>query len=212
MIGVFMDNLEETLLDVRKAYRLLHIFNKRIFSLMQYIEESFDLRYGGGKSLFTADSPSAWKGAFDNWTWDYFNLYFYQHYFENNNTWLSILLQSDTGLWDIIEDINDEDELSEKAENVKMFNSVEESKTRLIFVTSNGKWSDDVINELYNKNLNKNIKREGVINLNSKIKIFYKIFGIENFIDENITIETLTKYIKFLNDNDFKKIKLIKNS
>ena len=205
-----MDNLEEKLLDVRKAYRLLHIFNKRIFSLMQYIEEAFDLTYEGGKSLFTADSPQKWNGRFENWTWDYFNLYFYQHNFSSNNTWLSILLQSDTGLWDIIDDINNEDEFSKKVENVKIFNSVEESETRLIFVTSNGKWSADIINELYNKNLNKNIKKEDAISFNKKIKIFYKIFGIKDFIDENKTIETLTKYIKYLNDNNFKKLKLIK--
>jgi hypothetical protein len=81
---------------------------------MEYIGETFEMEYGGGRTVFSADTPRRWKGSLDIWAWDYYNLYFYEFYFSNNKSWISILLQSDTGLWDILDDINDYKEFEKK--------------------------------------------------------------------------------------------------
>jgi len=201
-----MKNIDDILIEVRKAYRLLYVFNERIFDLMKYIESAFEMEFGGGRSMFTADTPNSWKGKFENWTWDYFNLYFYEFYFKSNNAWLSILLQSDTGLWDIIEDIKNEDELNKKVNKVELYNSFEESKTRLIFITGNGEWNVAKIQMLYDKSINKSLINEGVIEKKNKGKIIYKIFEINNFIDEKTTIQSLKEYVNFLKNNNFDKI------
>jgi hypothetical protein len=208
-----MNNIDNILVDVRKAYRLLHTFNSRIFDLMKYIESKIEMEYAGGRSVFTDNTPGRWKGSFENWTWDYFNLYFYEFVFESNNSWLSVLLQSDTGLWDKIKDINDEDEFDSRVENIETFNSAENSKTRLFFVTGTGKWKEENIQKLYNKNLNRDIENEIIIPLNKSEKsgkIYCKMFEISNFLDEETTIQSLDNFNDFLKSNDFDKIKILK--
>jgi hypothetical protein len=205
-----MNNFENTLIDVRKAYRLLHAFNSKIFDLMKFIESSFEMVFGGGRSVFTADTPASWKGRFENWIWDYFNLYFYEFYFESTSAWLSIILQSDTGLWDNIESITDEDEFNEKEHRIELFNPPENSKTRLLFITGNGEWNEKKIQKLYERNLNRNIENEIEIPVGKKGKLLCKIFDIDKFIDEETTLTTLNEYISFLSRKGFDKIKLIK--
>ena len=205
-----MSNIEDVLVDVRKAYRLLHVFNSRIIDLMKYIETAFGMEFAGGMSLFTADTPGNWKYRFNNWVWDFFNLYCYQFRFNSNTTWLSVILQSDTGLWDKIKDFSDPDEFDEKQDKVDLFNSPEDSKTRIFFVTGNGKWSEDKIQILYEKNLNKNIENDGVLDKGKRGKIWYKMFEISKFIDEETTLKTLDEFIGFLSFNDFNKIKIVK--
>ena len=204
-----MNNIEDVLVDVRKAYRLLHIFNSRIIDLMKYIADTFGMEFGGGRSLFTGGTPGMWKDRFTNRVWDYFNLYFYEFYFGGNNTWLSVILQSDTGLWDKIENIKDEEEFNNKQDKIGSFNSPEDSKTRLFFVTGNGEWSENKIQILLDKNPNKSIKNEDVLEKGNG-KIWYKIFEINKFIDEETTLKTLNEFIGFLNDKEFDKIRIIK--
>jgi hypothetical protein len=178
---------------------------------MECIGTAFGMEFVGGKSLFTADTPKAWKGKLENWAWDYFNLYFYEFKFGgNNNTWLSVILQSDTGLWDIIDNNEDYwDIIEEKQDKIDLFNSPEDSKTRLFFVTGNGKWSENKIQILLDKNPNKNIKNEDVLEKGNG-KIWYKIFEINKFIDEETRLKTFNEFIDFLNCKEFDKIKIIK--
>jgi hypothetical protein len=206
-----MLNLNETLVEVRKAFRLLNLFSKRILSLMEYIGEALEVEYVGGRTVFSADTPKRMKGSLDIWAWDYYNLYFYEFYFSNNKSWISILLQSDTGLWDILDDNNDYyDELEKKAEDISKFNSPEKSQTRLLFVTGTKERDENDITLLCEKNLNRDVDEEIVIDLNRRNKLYCKIFTLDNFIDEETTIITLEKYLDFLKNKNFNKITLKK--
>jgi hypothetical protein len=64
---------------------------------------------------------------------------------------------------------------------------------------------------LYNKNLNRDIDEEIVIDLNKKNKLYCKIFTLDSFIDEETTIITLRKYLDFLKNKNFNKITLKKH-
>jgi hypothetical protein len=200
-----MKGIDNMLIEIRKAYRLLHVFNSRIFDLMKKLDEDFNVKFGGGRSLFTNPTPREGKGKFESWIWDYFNLYFYEFYFKSNNAWLSVILESDTGLWDKIENYYDWDELKQKQDKIDLFNSLEESKTRLIFLTGDGNWSVKKIERIFYNNEYKNMRNEFTVK-EKKGQILCKLFEINNFIDEETTNQTLTEYIKFLNDNDFHNI------
>jgi len=204
-----MSNIEDVLVDVRKAYRLLYVFNSKIIDLMKYIDSTFGMKFGGVRSLFTQDNSINWKKGIDNWARDFFNLYLSEFYFASGKTWLSVILQIDTGLWDKIEDIKDKEEFRFKKDKINLYNKPEDSKTRIIFITGN-KYSEEKIQFLYDKNLSSNIKNEDVLDWKNKEKILYKIFDINKFIDEDSTLKTLKELISFLTSNGFDKIKIIK--
>ncbi len=90
------------LVDVRKAYRLLFLYQKRVMELVQFMGDTLSFNYKGGWSWFSANTPSKGKGSLENWAWDWLNMYFYEFNFSSkeinkNKINFSILLQSDTG-------------------------------------------------------------------------------------------------------------------
>jgi len=54
-------------LDVRKAYRLLYLFQERVLGTVKFIAEQLDCKYGGGWSCFSNVTPRDGKGSLDNW-------------------------------------------------------------------------------------------------------------------------------------------------
>lgn len=93
-------NIETALLDVRKAYRLLHDYQRAALDAAKYIGAQLGLTYAGGYSRFSEPAPKQGKGHLDNWSWDWLNLMFYEFQFEDRtgeNVHLSMWLFSDTG-------------------------------------------------------------------------------------------------------------------
>jgi len=88
--------------DVRKAYRLLHDYQRAALDASSYIGAHLGFRYAGGYSKFSECAPRDGRGALDNWAWDWLNLYFYDFHFVREQDGeepvnLSIWLFSDTG-------------------------------------------------------------------------------------------------------------------
>ena len=141
--------LNNVLLDVRNAYRLLFLYQKRVLDLMKFIGNHYSLSYKGGWSKYSNSSPKNGKGSLDNWAWDWLNMYCYEFHFGNNKinedqVRFSIILQSDTGRW--LSDCDKRD--------VNKFSTAEASKSRLFFlVGKNNKWEvDSTIKEMSSNN------------------------------------------------------------
>ena len=130
--------IETILVDVRKAYRLLYTYQRRVMDIIQFIGDLTSRRYQGGWSKFSNSSPKDGKGGVDLsfWAWDYLNMYCYEFHFADlvigqNSVGLSVWLVSDSGFYD--SEIGDQP-------NIESFSSVENSATKLLFVIGKNTW------------------------------------------------------------------------
>ncbi|WP_407508343.1 hypothetical protein [Elizabethkingia anophelis] len=133
-------NIKNTLLEARKAYRFLYDYQKRVLDLIDYIGGKYGFRYRGGYSKFSDPAPRNGKGSLGNWAWDWLNLYFYEFNFESKETnkgiiHFAILILNDSGYFDA------RNEKDANKLNTSSFKSVEESESKLIFVVGKNMWS-----------------------------------------------------------------------
>jgi hypothetical protein len=194
MSNLSKEQFNEILLDVRKAYRLLYLYQERVLDIVQYIGDNLDFRYDSGWSWFSNSSPKDGKGKLDNSAWDWLNMYFYEFNFskkiiDNNSIMFSVLLESDTGYFDA--NATDVD--------VKGFSAVEQSSTRLVFMIGKNTWWTDFSNEFNDDNneIYKKIKNEALYS-NEKGKLAIKCFPLDRFINSEETKRCLDELITYL--------------
>lgn len=94
--------IEEALLDVRRAYRLVHDYQRMVLDAVNHIGQQLGLTYAGGWPRFSDPSPQRGRGDLDYWAWDWLNLFLYNFHFTRplpagKVLSVSILLISDTG-------------------------------------------------------------------------------------------------------------------
>jgi hypothetical protein len=135
-----MDNIHDILTDVRKAYRLVYDFQKRVLDLMKFIKGKYRLNYEGGYSKFSGTAPRTGWGVLESWSWDWLNMYFYEfHFYPQENdvekTHFSVFLLSDTGFYLA----KKENEKVQKT-TLSQFKDPEQSDTKLIFVAGKNVW------------------------------------------------------------------------
>ncbi len=133
-------NIKNTLLEARKAYRFLYDYQKRVLDLISYIGGKYGFKYRGGYSKFSNSAPREGKGNLGNWAWDWLNLYFYEFNFEprianKDIIYFSVFILNDSGFFDARNE-KDVDKL-----NTSSFKSVEDSASKLIFVAGKNLWS-----------------------------------------------------------------------
>jgi hypothetical protein len=131
--------IEASLLEVRKAYRLLHDYQRAALDVAKYIGAQLGLPYAGGYPNFSDCSPRSGSGSLDSWAWDWLNLVFYDFHFlreyeDGKELNLSIWLFSDTGYF-----LTDNPELDRQ--DVSGFAPVEVSGTKVGFLLYR-KWED----------------------------------------------------------------------
>jgi len=130
-------DIDNALIDVRKAYRLLYDYQRAALDVASYISVQLGFTpYWGGVPRFSDCSPRSEKGSLDCWAWDWLNLIFYEFRFgkcigENEELRFSILLFSDTGYF-ISDTLNGE--LIEQKKDVSSFAGVERSATMIGFL------------------------------------------------------------------------------
>ena len=204
-----MDKFETTMANVRSSFRMLYVFNRRILDLMKYIGKKYNIPYKGGYSQFSNSSPRNNYGSLDNWAWHWLNMYLYEFVFFRDNTRLSIILQSDTGMWDSETDkelaIEKDKELA-----IEKFEKTEKSKTKLIFVFSNDNSSYVNLKKLYKDEYLKG-EYTGTFETteNGKEKMYCMVFDINEFTNKKMTDASLTKFVKYLNSNDIFAINIV---
>jgi hypothetical protein len=131
-------NIEATLLEVRKAYRLLHDYQRLVLDSVDYVGKQLGFEYAGGYSKFSATAPGQGKGQLKCWAWDWLNMVQYEFHFtrggEGGGLWrFSILLISDTGYF-----CSTSDEAQKR--DIDSFLPLEESATKVGFLLSAREW------------------------------------------------------------------------
>jgi hypothetical protein len=183
--------LENALCDVRKAFRLLYHYQRRVLDLVKFIGDNLEFNYKGGNSIFSNTCPRNGGGRLENWAWDWINMYYYEFHFGSkviakNNITFSIFIQSDTGFFDI-ENTN---RLA-----VESFSSVECAKTRLIFVIGKNVWD---ISPTYPNS--KIFNSQNIISskeLPNGGLMLIKAYNLSEFIDEESTRLNIKDFISF---------------
>ena len=131
---------EDVLLDVRKAYRLLYLYQRRVMDLVGFIGNYFGFIFENGGPQFSA--PPSPKANLDYWAWDYLGMYNYHFNFQAKefkgvgNVAMQVFLMSDTGFFD--------NPANKDALNVALFESPEKSGTYIhLVLKSQGRESGD---------------------------------------------------------------------
>ena len=211
MANLKKEELKDILVDVRKSYRLLFKYQRRVLDLVKYIGNYYGFTYFGGYSWFSKLTPRKGKGYLENWSWDWLNMYLYDFHFqdkirENEIIKFSILIQSDSGYYDSISE--EKNEISKT--DLEGFIDPREATTRLIIITSKNGWN---LGELFHKN-------EGEFNelqlskyqnrwrlKNDENDIFAKAYDLSFFLNQEETIRILDEYFQLCVKEDI----LIKN-
>jgi hypothetical protein len=133
--------IDEALLDVRRAYRLLHDFQRAALDAAKYVGKRVGFTYQGGYPLFSNVSPQRGRGSLENWSWDWLNLVCYDFHFNNgtdeNHFNLLIRLFSDTGYFM-------SDQATAAKTDVTSFAAPEASETKVAFILyGKEKWTGE---------------------------------------------------------------------
>ena len=200
------NDFTNSLIDVRKAYRLLFLYQKRVMELVQFMGDTLSFSYQGGWSRFSSNTPRNSKGSLDNWSWDWLNMYFYEFNFaikeiDKNKIKFSILLQSDTGYYD---------SQSDSKVNVESFLLPENSETKIIFLVGKNCWHPDFENDFEDTNaIYKKELLEYVKTVEEKT-LLAKSFLLTDFINLDTTQNALMKWVEFCNENGISQIEMHK--
>lgn len=171
---------QQVLLEVRKAYRLLYQYQRRILDLMKYIGNAYQLSYEGGYTKFSAVSPRNGKGNLTNtWAWDWLSMYYYEFHFKEKKAkadiiYFSVFLVNDTGYFEA----NKLEAISQTT--LSKYHPVDKSETKLIFVAGKNLWegwSYDWKDSLFV------LEKEGYKQNDKGIMIF-KSYSLEGFFEE----------------------------
>jgi hypothetical protein len=108
----------DVFLNVRKAYRLLHDYQRMVLDGVRYIEAQLDIQYNGGWRLFTDNAAGTGFTKLDQSTdsWDGLPMMWFEFYFvkEIESGWLnlSLFIISDTGYIEGEAEVGDTDNWS----------------------------------------------------------------------------------------------------
>lgn len=197
------NNINETMLEIRKAYRLLFDYQNRILNLMKYIRTFYGLTYYAGYPMFSWASPKSGGGSLDNWAWDWLNMYFYQFSFDCDNTiyeedekkYLSVFLINDTGFFDNQFKSSNDDVLN-ACLDLNNYASIESSQSRLVLVANKGAWR--MIDKWVSKRI---IYSNGEAIPTEEGVMIVKSYSIAEFETEEKTNIVLTDFAKFCQQN-----------
>ena len=195
-----MQSIDEVTLNVRKAYRFLFQYQCRILDLMSFVSSSLGLVYQGGYPKFSNAAPNSGRGKLDHWAWDWLNMYFYEFHFCLDGEYLndkcladkvkfSAFIVNDTGYYDSVL-VEDED----KRLYVEKFETVEKSKTKLIFVAAKNRWGAPKEWGEWQSQTFLNSDRLIVKDPEADSVIVSKIYALDAFATEPDAVETLREF------------------
>jgi hypothetical protein len=135
-----MDKLSTTeinavLKDVRSSYRLLALYQKRLFDIVKYTASAYNVSFSSGWAKFGNAVPNGNRASIDRSSWDWLNLYLYEFNLgsikrDGDSYHFKIVHQADTGFYDVSKD------QKTSIDNVDQFADSSVSSTRLFFVIS----------------------------------------------------------------------------
>jgi hypothetical protein len=196
------EELNDVFLDVRKSYRLLYLYQRRVMDLVAFIGRYYGFSYVQGWSEFSsAREPKKLK--LDNWAWDMLGMYCFTFQFSTKDfgdykdVELLVLLVSDTGFYD------NKDNVYGDEVHIEKFEDVNKSTTQLhlLLKTNNKDWKcyDSVINA-------SSPNFEGKFDTDDFL--IGKKYDLADFMNEASTLEQLKDFEdveNFKNDKNYDK-------
>lgn len=210
------ENLSNALQDVRRAHRILYVYQRRMLDLVHFIQGKLDMPVKDlcgikhfskpiyGRSI--GHTPlNIWPTM---WAWDYLYSYLFEYYLGEkeagdklHNYKLSLIQYSDTGYFD---------QDGQKRGRISEFGSEEESSSKLLFFLeykskdSEWEWKDGSYMEriVLNKEVGSKKHTKGVITIGVKHKQILYSFPLEEFINIETTLEVLREFRSFCQKQD----------
>lgn len=196
-----MSEFKNALIDVRKAYRLLYIYQRRVIDTVDYIATVIGINIENTYSCFSGSTFDGRKYNRENWAWDWLPMYFHEYYcgekklMDSSTIKIGIAIQSDTGFFDA--------PISNQR-NIEAFGPVEESESRLLFYISRNCWKSDFpdFEQLFMQSNQKVILGAGIKQLTA--------IGLplSNFMNETLISESLMTIEEYFNNNGFPEFKI----
>lgn len=186
------NEFEQTLIEVRKAYRLIYLYQRRVLDLVNFIGNKLSLNFHSGWSKFSNSSGTNSRVKLNKWAWDWLTLYFYEFHFGKvkDEIRFSIILQSDSGFF--------ESESNDKLDISKYLNS-EESTTKLYFVIADNVWGCPIQSFLKDHFKSKETEFRKAI---SETKLWLaKSYNLTDFLDESSTIKIINDFKRYSEKN-----------
>ena len=187
--------IESSLVDVRKAYRLLYDYQRAALDAVKYIGSQLGFDYQGGYSHFSDSAPRDGRGSLDNWAWDWLNLMFYEFHFQREGAKgklvnLSIWLFSDTGYF-----ISDHAAPDKRAVNT--YASSEKSGTKLGIVVYHH-WKEQYHGQLFDtpENLRRFIEKGELPTLLKDDGVLGMCCDFSRLADQSSADEVITELIR----------------
>ena len=191
------NEIEAALLDVRKAYRLLHNYQRLALDAARYLGTQLGFRYAGGWSRFSHYGPKDGRGNLDDWAWDWLNMMWYEFYFELETPgkkpfYLSLWLVSDTGYF------ASDDPAAERTA-LNLFAPPDESSSKVVCLLYGDNSDYDLIYEITaeNKETLRRFLHEGEMpELFTRGKCFAKCYDFSQLMDEKSTDAVIDDMIR----------------
>lgn len=127
--------INEALKDVRNAYRLLALYQKRLLDIVKYTANFYNVSFNSGWSKFSNAASHGNRASIDKLSWDWLSLYMYEFNLgaieigvDKYN--FKIVHQADTGYFDASADKRID------RGNAEQFADANSAITRLFFVIS----------------------------------------------------------------------------
>lgn len=190
--------LDEVFVDVRKAYRLLYLYQRRILDTIKFISNTLNKSVVGGYPLYGGNTPrSGGKISLDALAWDWLVMFGYEFYFQDetingDNYQFAISIQSDSGY--------DDAEAGVTLSMLERFLPVEESATRIYFYIGKNMWKQDVFDSAWASDSHDEFEHKEDVN-----KTFLsKRFDLSDFRDEDSITECLQKVREYFRSKGIK--------
>jgi hypothetical protein len=180
------NDFDNVFLDVRRAYRLLYLYQRRVMDLMKFIGNQLSLRYAGGWSHYSSAAPKNGKGTLDNWAWDWLNMYQYEFNFaskviDGKEIRFSVILVSDTAFFDA--ELDDECDL-------KAYPPAENTDTRIVLLAGKDAWHGEFADFW------ENYKKEAAdyVRVNDKGTVVVRSIPLKQFINGSLAEQAILGY------------------
>ncbi len=123
------EETQDALHDVRRAYRLIFAYQRRILDSIRLLTQEYEVLYGGPKF---AGRPKFKRFEFDRWSWDYLPLYQAIFKFRIDVEFeLSIYINADNGFF-----LNDRGNHLDRT-NIDRFEDAEKSDSYITLILAN---------------------------------------------------------------------------
>ena len=194
--------VNRALLDVRRAYRLLHDYQRAALDGVKYIGSQLGFTYNNGYPHFSDPTPKNGKDALNRWAWDWLNLVHFNFNFSKTTEGegdisLSIMLFSDTGFY--IAADKDAD-----ATDISSFASVENSETK-VGILFYREWLKKWDTSFYEKeSMRRFLEQDGESPEEIRLAgVFGKCFNFSQLSDEASADALVAEIIQFGTRNNF---------